>query len=118
MSYNISFRVKVDGLDRWLDVGPCDANITWNVRKIIEKSTGLPWVNGANNGLCRDVIPCIQKGLHELLVYGYKYKEYEASNGWGTVEGTIGFFRRILDCWDRLIADDEQLAQIATFWID
>lgn len=45
MSYDISFRVKVEGLDKWVDVGDCDANITWNVRKIIELSTGLPWKN-------------------------------------------------------------------------
>lgn len=33
MSYDISFRVKVEGTDRYLDTGYCDANITWNVRE-------------------------------------------------------------------------------------
>ena len=45
MSYNISFKVKVEGVDTYVPVGTCDANITWNARKIIEKSTGLEWKN-------------------------------------------------------------------------
>ena len=43
MSYDISFKVKVDGVDAYVPVGTCDANITWNVRKIIEKSTRRRW---------------------------------------------------------------------------
>lgn len=57
MSYDIDFRVKVEGVDAYVSVGECDANITWNVRKIIELSTGLPWLNEENNGFCKDVIP-------------------------------------------------------------
>ena len=51
MSYDISFKVKVEGIDQYVNVGDCDANITWNVRKIITNSTGLEWKNEANNGL-------------------------------------------------------------------
>lgn len=117
MSYDISFRVKVEGTDRFIDVGDCDANITWNVRKIIELSTGLPWKNEANNGLVKDIIPCIEKGRLELMSNPKKYKPYEAKNGWGTVEGTIWFFERILKCWDDFIRDYEELADVVTFWI-
>ena len=49
MSYDISFKVKVEGIDQYVNVGDCDANITWNVRKIITHSTGLEWKNDANN---------------------------------------------------------------------
>ncbi len=53
MSYDISFKVKVEGLeDIYVRVGECDANITWNVREMIVKSTGLEWRNCKNNGLC------------------------------------------------------------------
>lgn len=53
MSYDISFKVKVEGLeDTYIRVGSCDANITWNVREMIVKSTGLEWKNEQNNGLC------------------------------------------------------------------
>lgn len=117
MSYDISFRVKVEGVDAWAEVGDCDANITWNVRKIIELSTGLPWLNEENNGLCKDVIPHIENGLRELREHPSKYLKYESPNGWGTVGGTIHFFERILECWKWFIADNPKLEDVAMFWI-
>lgn len=117
MSYDIDFRVKVEGVDKYISVGDCDANITWNVRKIIELSTGLPWKNEENNGLCKDVIPHIEWGLHELKTNGEEYKQYESPNGWGTVEGTIRFFEWILDAWRRFKRLEPELAEVATFWI-
>ena len=117
MSYDISFRVKVEGVDSYVDVGDCEANITWNVRKIIELSTGLPWYNEANNGLCVDVIPKIEQGLLELRKNPGKYKQYEAKNGWGTVEGTMHFYESILEAWKRFISWHEELVPVVTFWI-
>ena len=117
MSYDISFRVKVEGRDKWVDVGNCDANITWNVRKIIELSTGLPWINEANNGLCKDVIPYIKQGFEELEKHPEIYRKYEAKNGWGTVEETKHFFENIIDSWNSFKYEYDDLADIATFWI-
>lgn len=118
MSYNIHFKVKAEGIDYYLDIGYCDANITWNVRKIIELSTGLPWINEENNGLCKDIIPCIENGLDELRRNPQKYLPYEAKNGWGTVEGTKRFFRRILDSWNNLLnGEGSEIADVVTFWI-
>jgi hypothetical protein len=118
MSYDISFKVKVEGANRYVEVGNCDANITWNVRKIIELSTGLPWKNEANNGLVKDIIPRIEKGLLELRSNPEKYKSYEAPNGWGTVDGAKYFFRQILKAWECFIRDHEELADVVTFWIE
>lgn len=114
MSYEIDFRVKVDGVDKYVSVGDCYANITWNVREMIERSTGLEWKNEANNGLCKDVIPKIEHGYGELLKYPQKYRKYESRNGWGTVEGCTQFFADILQAYDSL---DNDLKEIATFWI-
>lgn len=118
MSYDVSFKVKAEGIDRFVRVGECSINITWNVRDIITKSTGLEWKNEENNGLCKDIIPKIEAGLLELRRNGSKYKKYESPNGWGTVAGTIRFFRDVLDAWDILLAEDEELAGVATFWIE
>lgn len=112
MSYDISFKVKVEGVDAYVRVGNCNANITWNARKIIELSTGLPWENEANNGLCLDVIPKIQHGLTELKTNGEKYLPF------GTVVGTIMFFERILDDWAYLVKWNEKLVPVVTFWIE
>lgn len=119
MSYSIRFKVKVEGFDFYIDTGYCDANITWNVRKIIELSTGLPWMNEENNGLCKDIIPCIEKGLDELCRNPQKYLPYEAKNRWGTVEGTKRFFQWLLDSWDEFLKSEcGCLADVVTFWIE
>lgn len=117
MSYDIDFRVKAEGTERYLSVGDCTANTTWNVRKMIEVSTGLPWKNCENNGLCKDVIPSIEKGYSELTNHPDKYKKYEAENGWGTVEGTKRFFKTIIDEWRDFKRQEPELAEVATFWI-
>lgn len=118
MSYDIAFKVKVEGVDKYVEVGDCSANTTWNVRKMIEVATGLPWINEANNGLCVDVIPQILKGYAELLNYPEKYKQYEAKNGWGTVDGTLRFFKQIIDDWEIFARWNEELAPVTTFWIE
>lgn len=111
MSYDITFRAKLDGVDVWAEVGDCDANITYNVRKMIELSTGLPWKNCENNGLCTEVIPRIENGLKELELHPEKYKPYEAKNGWGTVETTRNFYRMILDAWGELHREELEVAK-------
>ena len=118
MSYNIDFRVRVSDTDKYVSVGNCDANTTWNVRKIIELSTGLPWLNEKNNGFCIDVIPQIQRGYHELCCHPEKYKPYEAENKWGTIEGTKRFFLQILNDWnDFARSEDPDIVSRTTFWI-
>lgn len=120
MSYDIDFRVKVQGLEnRYVSVGDCDANITWNLRDMIVKSTGLEWKNEENNGLCKDVIPYIVSGLNELMKHPEKYKQYEAKNGWGTVEGCKRFFTTIISDWNDFCEDSwtEDLVDVTYFWI-
>ena len=119
MSYDITFKVKVEGVDQYVPIGSCDANITWNARKIIELSTGLPWLNEENNGFCKDVIAKIADGSAELHKNPEKYKPYEAKNGWGTVEGTKRFFNQILEDWENLREEyGDEIANVTTFWIE
>lgn len=118
MSYDIVFKVKVADTDKYVTVGDCSANITWNVRKIIELSTGLPWLNEENNGYCVDIMPAIQKGLNELRAHPEKYKQYEAENGWGTVSGTARFFAQILKDWEEYTRwEDPEVIAKTTFWV-
>lgn len=120
MGYDIQFRVKVEGLEStYLAVGDCNANITWNLREMIVKSTGLDWKNEENNGLCKNVIPYIQKGYDELVKYPEKYKKYESQNGWGTISGCINFFSTILKDWEAFCENYETnyLVDAVYFWI-
>ena len=121
MSYDISFKVKIEGLEnRYVDVGECCANITWNLREMIVKSTGLEWNNGENNGLCKDVVPHIADGLAELMKHPKKYKQYEAENGWGTIEGCKRFFTQIINDWNDFCEDysTRDLVDVTYFWIE
>lgn len=120
MSYDICFKVKIEGVEEYVEVGNCRANITCNLREMIQKSTGLEWKNVSNNGLCKDIIPCIAKGYNELLSDPKKYKQYEAPNGWGTIEGCKRFFSRILNDWEDFCTDysTKKFADVAYFWIE
>ena len=122
MSYDISFKVKVQDTDNvYIPVCYCEANITWNVRDIITKSTGLEWNNESNNGFCKDVIPKIEAGLKELEQNGDAYKKYESKNGWGTVDGTKRFFADIISAWKEFSEcpfTPRQLVDVTTFWIE
>ena len=101
MSYDISWRYKNDN-DEWVTTEDnTDANITWNVRDIIVKSTGLPWKNEDDNGLVSDVMVHIENGLKELKENPEKYLKLESPNGWGTIEGTMHFFKTLIDDWNR-----------------
>lgn len=121
MSYDIQFAVKIDtgknGPEVYADIGACQANITWNVRKIITLSTGLEWKNEEINGLCIDIIPKIEAGLEELEKNGEKYKKYESPNGWGTVEGTKRFFSTIINDWKDLSTWRPELVPYTYFMI-
>lgn len=115
MSYDIYYKIKPVDCD--VDVDICHAsNITWNLRAMIVHSTGLEWKNEENNGLAKDIIPSIQKGLTELTEHPEKYRKYEAPNGWGTVEGCKRFFHEILNAYEELYPPE--LKEVVTFWIE
>lgn len=120
MSYDISFKVKSEN-GNWFNVHDCEANITWNLRKMIEKSTGLPWLNEADNGRVVDVIPHIEHGLYELREHPELYMQYEASNGWGTIESCRQFFETILSDWWEFEANNghysKETLKDVHFWI-
>lgn len=120
MSYDISFKVKVEGKDIYVPIGDCTANITWNLRDMIVASTGLEWKNEANNGLAKDIIPQIARGLSELICNPDKYKKYESKNGWGTIKGCKYFFNTIIEDWEAFCEDyfTRDLVDVVTFWIE
>lgn len=117
MSYDIAFKVKAEGTDTWVTVGEQTANVTYNVREIIHKSTGLEWKNGENNGLVKDVIPSILHGIDELRWHTMKYTPLEPSNGWGTAVGTMYFFCQIIEDWEEFKCEYPELVDSVTFWI-
>lgn len=119
MSYDISFKIRAYDTDEYINVGGTSANITWNLREMIEKSSGLPWKNEANNGFCTEVIPRIKNGYCELCLHPEKYRQYEAENGYGTLEGLKGFYKQVLDDWNTyVIHNSPQIVNVTTFWVE
>lgn len=122
MSYDINWKVKAaEAENLWVSIPyPDNANITYNVGDLIRTCTGLTWKNCEDNGYVKDVIPYIEKGLKELEQHPEKYKHLEAPNGWGTIDGTIRFFNKLIDGWHSIQNDYfwQDFANIVHFWIE
>lgn len=118
MSYDVSFRVKVQDKPIYTNLAYVNsANITWNVRELILKSSGWDIKNCDNNGLATEWIKKINKGIEELTNNPNEYRQYEASNGWGTVEGTLGFYKICRGMFEELMVYHEDLIDVAVVWV-
>ena len=95
MSYDIDLRAKVEGVDEYVDIADAWVNITWNVRELIEHSSGWIIKNEDNNGLAGDLNKLLIHGIHELENHPDQYRQYEAKNGWGTIESTLRFYKEL-----------------------
>lgn len=59
------------------------------------------------------------KRFEKAKYYPEKYRKYEASNGWGTVESTKRFFERIISAWNDFVkCEGKELSDVTTFWIE
>ena len=98
MSYDIRFGVKVEGMDGYIAVidEPEYSSPTYNLRDMFvacmdwDYSQGV-WYN------CTDAIPKFERGLKELREHPKKYRKYNATNGWGTIESAIKALRSVID---------------------
>lgn len=108
MSYDISIRVKIEGLDQYAEIGePEYAHPTYNIGSMLraamdwdysqaEQSDDGEWHTCYYN--CAAVIGHIEHGIRELRVNRQKYKKYEPDNGWGSVEGAIEALESLRAC--------------------
>ena len=98
MSYDMVLKAKVERERHNKYVHVADGGgITWNVHELIEKSSGWTIKNEANNGLAEDIGKLIERGIYELETSPEEYEQYESPNGWGTIDGTLNFYRYLLE---------------------
>lgn len=45
-----------------------------------------------------DVLPKIERGIHELTFHGEAYRKYNPKNGWGNLEGALECLKSIVEC--------------------
>lgn len=117
MSYRVEIRVKIENKERYIAVSDYDANITYNVRELIYQSSDWKIKNCESNGLAIDWIKKIHKGIKELTENPEEYRQYEASNGWGTVEGTLRFYKDCVLMFEDFMLCYEDLVDVAVVWV-
>ena len=96
MGYDISFKAKLDGADQWVYVGDDWINHTSNTAAMIKEVCGSYPSEWDGIG-CAELAPVLDAGIKELLQHSQRYRQFEPSNGWGTVESTTDFLIRILN---------------------
>ena len=95
MSYDVSFKAKLEGVDQWVYVGAAWISHSSNTGAMIKEVCGS-YPSQWYGKKCADMVPILEAAVNELRTNPDKYKQYEAGNGWGTVETTAGFLNNIL----------------------
>ena len=99
MSYDIMFAVKPAGAPDgvYAAIGePESAHPTYNVGEILRRSMDWDFDQGEWYSVT-EVIPKIEKGIHELRFNGQKYKEYEPDNGYGDIGTALRSLEAIIN---------------------
>lgn len=94
MSYDISFKAKLEGVNQWVYVGDDWINHTSNTAAMIKEVCGS-YPSQWNGKRCSDMLPVLTDAIKELQLNSDKYRCFEPDNKWGTVETTISFLDRI-----------------------
>lgn len=103
MSYDVSFKAKLEGADQWVYVGDEWINFTSNTASMIKAVCGS-YPSQWNGKRCSEMYPVLMQGASLLTINPKKYKPLEASNGWGTVDQTRDFLEKVADNCDRFPA--------------
>ncbi len=99
MSYDIRFGVKVAGAgdDVYAVIGhPEYDSPTYNNRDIFVKSMDWDYHQGEWYSL-PEIVPKIERGIHELSFNAKAYKELEPDNGWGGISSSLQCLKSILE---------------------
>lgn len=94
MSYDVSFKAKLEGTDQWVYVGADWINHTSNTASMIKEVCGS-YPSQWNGKKCSDMLPVLTQGIELLRNNPQKYYHLEPGNGWGTVATTITFLMQI-----------------------
>lgn len=99
MSYDIRFAVKVAGApdDCYAVIGePEYSSPTYNLREMFVACMDWDYEQGKWYPLM-EVMPKIERGIHELTYNVRKYKKYNPENGWGDTSSALLALKSIAD---------------------
>ena len=99
MSYDIRVGVKVEGMDDYYAVisQPEYHSPTYNLGQMFRACTGWNFEQGKWYKVS-DVIPKIERGIHELKFNREKYTSLNPKNGWGNIDSALNALESMLEC--------------------
>lgn len=102
MSYDLRIGVKVAGADDCYAViaEPEYSSPTYNLRDMFVACMDWDYEQGEWYRVS-DVLPKIERGIHELSFNAKKYRKYNDPNGWGTVSSALDALKSLLECIKR-----------------
>ena len=100
MSYDLRVGVKVAGVeDLIVEIGrPTYDSPTYNLSGMFRACMHWDYEQGEWYKVS-DVLPKIERGVHELRFHGKEYDKYNPSNGWGTRQGALECLESLLECF-------------------
>lgn len=96
MSYDIRLCVKIEGLDNYAEIDrPAYDSPTYNLREMFVKAMDWDYEQSKIYPVT-EVLPKIERGLHELRFNSQAYKSLEPENGWGNIDSAIECLESLL----------------------
>ena len=109
MSYDLRVSVKVEGCDKYADIGyPEYDHPTYNLRDMFEACMNWDYSQGEYYP-CAEYVSKIERGITELKFHRENYVKYNPSNGWGSIDSAL----KALESWWECIQEQAELAIIA-----
>lgn len=100
MSYDLRLGVKVDGTNLFAVIAePEYHSPTYNLGEMFREACSWNF-NQSEWYRVSDVLPLIERGIHELRFNPHAYKQYEPDNGWGTIDSALKALTSLLECID------------------
>ena len=98
MSYDLRIGVKVADTDIIAVIAePEYRSPTYNLGKMFRACMDWDYKQGEWYN-CKDVLPKIERGIHELRFNTNKYKQYNPENGWGNISSALQALESLLYC--------------------
>lgn len=109
MSYDIRFGVKVDGMNDYIAIidAPKYDSPTYNLRDMFVACMNWNYKQGEWYN-CSEIIPKVERGVHELRFHKKEYEVYNSPNGWGNVDSALVSLESILEKAQEIVSGTEE----------
>lgn len=113
MSYDLRVSVKVEGCDKYADIGyPEYDHPTYNLRDMFEACMNWDYSQGEYYP-CAEYVSKIERGITELKFHRENYVKYNPSNGRGSIDSAL----KALESWWECIQEQAETIPIDCLYI-